>query len=107
VEDNDAQVISLFGTDVESPAFKRWADRIGAYLDEREIVEEARHRAMPDPPWPAEGNAMLGYLVDRAKEIFDAEGMDSALVWLVVHGWFEGALDEKYRSVQSTLGRFH
>jgi hypothetical protein len=47
---------------------------------------------------------MAAYLVDRGREILQSEGADAALIWLAVHAWFEGAVDERYRAVSAVLG---
>ncbi len=103
MERPDADIIRLFGDEDGGEALKRWVDRLGPYLDERKAVESVRHRAMPQAPWPSRDNPMLGYLIERANEVLDSEGAASALVWLAVHAWFEGAIDQRFRTVQGLV----
>jgi hypothetical protein len=105
MSDDEAKIIHLFGGDVEGEALQRWADRLGPYLDERVIVEPIRHRQMPESPWPPRDNPMLGYLIDRAREVLHDEGEDAALVWLAVHSWFEGTIEERFATVQRAIGK--
>jgi len=42
-------------------------------------------------PFPAPDNAMLQYLIRRARELEEEEGQPPFL-WLAVHAWYEGAL---------------
>jgi hypothetical protein len=99
-----SNVIRLFGDGNDGEAIKRWADRLDVYLDDRALVEHVREQKMPEPPWPGTENPMAAYLVDRGREILQSEGADAALIWLAVHAWFEGAVDERYRAVSAVLG---
>jgi hypothetical protein len=88
------------GDDVsESVALEKWHE-IYAYLVEQALVAAFRGSEQPSAPWPAKGNPMLGYIIDRAREIVDADGVDAALVWLGVHAWFEGGVADRARSVR-------
>ena len=60
-----------------------------------------RARNQPEPPWPEADDPMLAYLVGRAKELVDAEGVDAALVWLAAHAWFEASIDERARTIRA------
>jgi hypothetical protein len=81
---------------------QRWHDRLTAYLDgQGELVEELRRRVHPHPPWPEADNPMIGYLSERALEIAADDGIETAMVWLAVHAWFESAVDERARILRS------
>lgn len=84
--------------DADSPAFRAWSDRILVYMKDQEL-DDARRAQMPDPPWPEQDNDMLGYLVQRAGEVQENEGIRAAILWLATHAWFEGALDERSRQL--------
>ena len=88
----------------DSPALALWAERLNSYLDGQEGIEALRSRIQPNPPWPDADNPILGYLIDRAKEIHDDGGLEAALTWLAVHAWFESAIDTPPAS-SATLGR--
>jgi hypothetical protein len=88
------------GDDVsESAAFQRWHADIDDYLQEQGLVAAIRNSEQPRPPWPAKGNPMLGYIIDRAREIVADTGVDAALLWLGVHAWFEGAVADRAHTV--------
>jgi hypothetical protein len=78
-----------------SPAAERWEDQLRHYLEGQDGVEALRSRSQPHPPWPELDNPMTGYLIERAGEIYEIEGLESALAWAVVHAWFESALDTR------------
>jgi hypothetical protein len=48
-------------------------------------------------------NPMLGYLVERAREVATNDGETAVYVWLGVHAWFEGGLDERFRTIQRMM----
>lgn len=52
-----------------------------------------RDHRQPEPPWPAEDNPVLRYLLWTAKASV-AAGMDPevAMLQLAVHTWFEGGI---------------
>lgn len=77
----------------EAPVPPETAADLLAYADRQATVQHLRRRTAPDFPWPDAYNPMLKYLVEQAVHIADTEGRDTALVWLAVHAWFEGALD--------------
>lgn len=105
MSDDDGRIIELFpGGDDGGEAMGKWRHRLLPYLDERVLLEPARQAPQPEPPWPAEDNPMLGYLIDRAGEIAAAEGEAAAYVWLGVHAWFEGGLDERFRTIRHMTG---
>ncbi|TDO45923.1 hypothetical protein EV643_112253 [Kribbella sp. VKM Ac-2527] len=93
------RVIKLFG-DSGGESLSQWAEQLEQYLDEQASVEHLRERQMPQPPWPANDNPMLGYLLTRAQEIAANEGQRTALVWLAAHAWFEGGLDAIHNTEQ-------
>jgi hypothetical protein len=103
--DDDARIFQLFGDNGVGEATKKWGAELSRYLDERTVLEHLRQRSMPQPPWPPQDRVMIGYLVDRAQEILDEEGVLPALVWLAVHGWYEGNLEERFQAVQRALGK--
>lgn len=53
-----------------------------------------RAAAMPNPPWPHRDSAMLKFLLAKARASIDA-GMDidTALLQLATHAWFEGGIE--------------
>jgi hypothetical protein len=99
--DDDGKVIPLFPDDDGGATLAKWAERLAPYLDERAAIEAARHREMPARPWPDRDNPMLGYLINRASEYLEVSGIDETLVWLAVHAWFEGALDERHQQLRN------
>jgi hypothetical protein len=42
---------------------------------------------------------VLGYHVDRAREVAANDGEIAAYGWLGVDAWFEGGLDECFRTI--------
>ena len=54
-----------------------------------------RHTEMPNPPYPAEDNPMLEYLIEasRAQRHHGGVREDGELIWLAVHAWFEGQIE--------------
>lgn len=101
MDDDDGKVIPLFPDDDGGATLAKWAERLAPYLDERVAIGAARHREMPARPWPDRDNPMLGYLINRAREYLDVSGIDETLVWLAVHAWFEGALDEQHQHLRN------
>lgn len=59
---------------------------------------------MPTPPWPAQGNPKLGYLIDRAKGLLEEGDPEAAIVWLAAPAWSEGAVEERFNLVRRALG---
>ena len=52
-------------------------------------METLWSRTQPNPPWPEADNSMVGYLVGaRARKVHDDEGIETALLEVVVHAWF-------------------
>lgn len=90
-----------------SVALEKWLAEIHAYLAEQTLVAVVRQSEQPAAPWPARGNPMLGYLVERAREIVDVDGVDAALVWLGVHAWFEGGVVDRARSARFLIDDEH
>ena len=45
-------------------------------------------------PWPASDNPMLSYLVQQASHMARHEDLDTVLVWLAAHSWYEGGIAE-------------
>ena len=96
-DDNSNVIRGRFpGDDVsDSAAFEKWHADIPDYLAQQGLIAAIRDNEQPHPPWPAKGNPMLGYIIDRAREIVDDAGVDAALLWLGVHAWFEGAVADR------------
>jgi hypothetical protein len=78
-----------------SPALAKWQDRLEAYLEGQSGVEGLRSRSQPNPPWPDLDSPMVGYLIERALEIFEDSGPESAITWAVVHAWFESTVETR------------
>ena len=74
------------------------------YADEmKELLGlDSRDVEMPNPPWPDRDNPMLRYLLWKAQDVADEEGLKSAFIWLATHAWFEGGWDAKARLVSSS-----
>jgi hypothetical protein len=79
----------------DSAALAKWQDRLDAYLRGQSGVEDLRSRSQPHPPWPDLDSPMVGYLIERALEIFEQSGPESAITWAVVHAWFESTLETR------------
>lgn len=79
----------------DSPAHALWKERLAGYLDGQEGIEALRSPIQPAPPWPDADNPMVGYFIARATEIHDESEREAALVWAVVHAWFESAIDNR------------
>lgn len=64
-----------------------------------------RNADMPDPPYPAQDNVMLHFIVERAMTAVRA-GADPevAILDVATHCWFEGALDQIDR-LMTDLGK--
>jgi len=85
--------------DGETAATRKWADRLDEFVTSQGVATESlRTNRQPEPPWPEQDNPMLAYITEGGSEIADAEGTTSALIWLAVHAWFEGALAAHARS---------
>jgi hypothetical protein len=61
-------------------------------LGEPADVQALRQREQPQFPWPSNNNPMFSYLVKRALNDVEEDGVETTLVWLAVHAWFEGTL---------------
>lgn len=70
------------------------------YVMAQGTFRERDAATMGKPPWPEPGNPMFDYLVERATSICQTEGVTTAMLWAVAHGWYEGGLDASSR--QST-----
>ena len=62
--------------------------------------EASRLRTTPqgEPPWPDTHNPMLGYLIRHGADLVDEVGAREAILWVAVHAWYEGGIDEVARS---------
>lgn len=79
----------------DSPALALWGDQLASYLHGQEGIEALRSRTQPNLPWPEADNPMVGYLIARALELAEDDGLESAITWAVAHAWFESALDSR------------
>lgn len=81
-------------------AIREWSDQLAAYIEGQSVVESVRSKPQGTLPWPERDNPMLGYLLSRAGELSASDGFPAAMLWLAVHAWFEGAIDERARCVR-------
>ncbi len=79
-------------------------EALAGYLAEQHAVQALRDRPQPEAPWPATDNPMLDYLLDEAGALVAEHGPEAALLWLAVHAWREGAIDDRARIVRSLQG---
>jgi hypothetical protein len=87
---------------VPAASLREYSVQLAAYLDgQGSGLDTLRSRTQPNPPWPETDNPMLGYLIARANEILVAEGAKAAIVWLAVHSWFEGSIEERAKLLRS------
>ena len=80
--------------------FKLGTDRLSQYVDNQGTLDALRLRPSSEQPWPAFDNPMLGYLVERAVEIAEDDGLGAAVGWLAANAWFEGAIAERSRFIR-------
>lgn len=83
--DKSAEILGSLGSE-QQEAVKTYL------LGEPADVQALRQREQPQFPWPSDSNPMFAYLVKRAFVEVAEGGIESALVWVAVHAWFEGAL---------------
>jgi hypothetical protein len=95
VEWSDGTMTRPFDHNEDSPALALWQEQLTSYFDGQEGIEMLWSRAQPNPPWPEADNPMLGYLIVRAREIHEEQGLETALMWIAVHACFESALDTR------------
>lgn len=65
-----------------------------------------RTAIMPNPPWSAHDNPMLEALLDRAHDDIESHGLETALLQLAVHCWFEGGIEGYDRGQADARGEF-
>ncbi len=94
--DAEAEIGRLLGGD-DSAAMQRWRDRLGEYVERQGALDVLRLRPPSEPPWPADDNPMLGYLVERAHEIAAIDGPSAAIAWIGEQAWCEGTIAERAR----------
>jgi hypothetical protein len=87
-----------------SDAAARWAADLGKYLHDQIAPKYLVHRPLGTHPWPSTSNPMLWYLIDRAHELARSD-VYTAIVWVAVHAWFEGAMDDKSRALALLSGK--
>jgi len=68
-----------------------------------------RDAERPHPPWPADDEPVLWYLVDKAKaSIAAGTDLETALLYLASHAWFEGGIENYDRGQwDARRGRWH
>jgi hypothetical protein len=82
----------------DPPVSPEMADRLQALVSEQDANRgdwgSPRTAEMPNPPWPAQDNPALEYLVNGALSWLD-DGRDTREVvrWLAAHAWFEGGVE--------------
>lgn len=68
---------------------------------------DPRDARMPDPPWPAPDDPTLRALLDQARQNVKDGSVETALLHLATHCWFEGGVegyDRGQRDARSELG---
>jgi len=94
---DDAITDLLVGGAPDSAAVERWRDRLSQYVERQGPLDALRLRSSSEPPWPETTNPMVGYLIDRSREIATEDGLDDALASLAANAWFEGVIAERSR----------
>ena len=92
--------MSSLGWDDKNEVLLRYRERLELYFAEQGLPDD-RATPVPLPPWPDDGNVVVAYLIDRARDIAEggsAVGLEAALVWLTIHAWFEGGMAERSRA---------
>ena len=82
------------GADIDGHPLVRYAEA------QSEHAQQARTMLPPSSPWPEAVSPILRYLIASAADLLETDGLESALVWLASHAWFEGALDAIDRSTR-------
>lgn len=59
-------------------------------------ISALRTRPQGSFPWPSRDNPMLGHLLAQARGMEDPR---TAIIWVAVHAWFEGALAASSRDL--------
>ena len=102
VDDLDiGDVLAALGT--ESAVFARWSEQLGQYVHGQGSLDALRLRSNTEPPWPDVDNPMLCYLIERASEIVDRDGIDPAIAWLATHAWLEATIAERSRLARALV----
>ena len=53
-----------------------------------------RDSERPHPPWPADDEPILWFLVDKARASIEAgTDLEATLLYLAAHAWFEGGIE--------------
>jgi hypothetical protein len=94
---DDAVTDLLVGGMDDSVAVALWRERLSHYVAQQGPLDALRLRSSSEPPWPATDNPMVGYLIDRGREIATQEGLEEALASLAANAWFEGVIAERVR----------
>ncbi|XVX21471.1 hypothetical protein ACQP1U_06275 [Actinomycetota bacterium] len=63
-----------------------------------------RRGEMPEPPWPATDNPVLRALLDQARRNLQVDGVETALIHLATHAWFEGGIEGYDRGQRDARG---
>jgi hypothetical protein len=96
--DSDDDIIDLLvGDAADTVALARWKDRLRQYVEQQGPLDALRLRSPSEPPWPAPGNPMVGYLIERCTEMATEDGFHAAVTWLATNAWFEGVISERAR----------
>jgi hypothetical protein len=65
-----------------------------------------RNADQPFPPWPQRDSPVLRYLLYKARAQLDAGAdVDSVLLDLAVHAWFEGGIENYDRGQRDARGQ--
>jgi hypothetical protein len=78
-------------------AFTRWSEQLAVYVQHQGSLDALRLRPISEPPWPADDNPMLCYLVERTAEIAEDEDAEVATAWLARQAWLEATIAERSR----------
>jgi hypothetical protein len=81
----------------DSEVFARWSERLGQYVQGQGALDALRLRPDTDAPWPQRDNPMLCYLIERAAELVEHDGIDVAIAWLAMEAWLEATIAERSR----------
>ena len=81
----------------DSEVFARWSERLGQYVQAQGSLDALRLRPDTEAPWPPRDNPMLRYLIERAAEILEHDGIAVAIAWLATQTWLEATIAERSR----------
>ena len=81
----------------DSEVFARWSERLGQYVQGQGSLDALRLRPSTEALWPQSDNPMLRYLIERAGEIVEHDGVAVAIAWLATEAWLEATIAERSR----------